>query len=68
MYKGVWWMPRLSEAKKDAIGCEKLWVLAEYELIHRYPNGATPPYRRYRKVCERAELKHLSRHRRRKQK
>ena len=22
--KGVWWMPRLSEAKKDVISCEKL--------------------------------------------
>ena len=21
--KGVWWMPRLSEAKKDVISCEK---------------------------------------------
>jgi len=26
--KGVWWMPRLSEAKKDVISCEKLWGLA----------------------------------------
>ena len=23
--KGVWGMPRLSEAMKDAISCEKLW-------------------------------------------
>ena len=22
--KGVWWMPRLSEAMKDVISCEKL--------------------------------------------
>ena len=24
--KGVWWMPRLSEAMKDVISCDKLWV------------------------------------------
>ena len=24
--KGVWGMPRLSEAKKDVISCDKLWV------------------------------------------
>ena len=24
--KGVWWMPRLSEAMKDVISCEKLRV------------------------------------------
>ena len=24
--KGVWWMPRLSEAKKDVISCDKLRV------------------------------------------
>ena len=23
--KGIRWMPRLSEAKKDVISCEKLW-------------------------------------------
>ena len=26
--KGVWGMPRLSEAKKDVISCEKLWGVA----------------------------------------
>ena len=26
--KGAWWMPRLSEAKKDVISCEKLRGLA----------------------------------------
>ena len=26
--KGVWGMPRLSEAKKDVISCDKLGVLA----------------------------------------
>ena len=26
--KGIWWMPWLQEAKKDVIGCEKLWLAA----------------------------------------
>ena len=26
--KGAWWMPRLSEAKKDVISCDKLGVVA----------------------------------------
>ena len=26
--KSVWGMPRLSEAKKDVISCEKLWGAA----------------------------------------
>ena len=34
-------MPRLSEAKKDVISCDKLWVVANKHLIHRFPNGAT---------------------------
>jgi hypothetical protein len=34
-------MPRLSEAKKDVISCEKLRGLAHTILIRRYPNGAT---------------------------
>ena len=24
--KGVWWMPRLTEAMKDVISCDKPWV------------------------------------------
>ena len=28
LVKGVWGMPRLSEAKKDVISCDKLRVLA----------------------------------------
>ncbi len=28
LIKGVWWMPRLLEAKKDVISCEKLRGLA----------------------------------------
>jgi hypothetical protein len=34
-------MPRLSEAKKDVISCEKLWGSANRNYIHRCPNGAT---------------------------
>jgi len=26
--KGAWWMPRLSEAMKDVVSCEKLWGAA----------------------------------------
>ena len=34
-------MPRLSEAMKDVISCEKLRGLAHTNMIRRYPNGAT---------------------------
>jgi hypothetical protein len=27
--KGVWGMPRLSEAKKDVLSCEKPWGVAQ---------------------------------------
>jgi hypothetical protein len=39
--KGVWGMPRLSEAKKDVISCEKLRGSANRSYIRRCPNGAT---------------------------
>ena len=39
--KGVWRMPRLSEAKKDVISCDKLRGLAHMSHIRRFPNGAT---------------------------
>ena len=39
--KGVWGMPRLSEAKKDVISCEKPRGIGTYEMIRGYPNGAT---------------------------
>ena len=63
-------MPRLSEAKKDVISCEKLRGLAHTNYIRRYPNGATHYVEDivHRKVGKPAELKHLSRRRRRKQK
>ena len=34
-------MPRLLEAKKDVISCEKLGRGANNRLNPRYPNGAT---------------------------
>ena len=39
--KGVWGMPRLSEAKKDVISCDKLRGGANSRYIRRFPNGAT---------------------------
>ena len=34
-------MPRLSEAKKDVISCDKLRGGANSQYIRRFPNGAT---------------------------
>ena len=34
-------MPRLSEAKKDVISCDKLGRGANNHNIPRFPNGAT---------------------------
>ena len=64
-------MPRLSEAKKDVVSCEKLWGGANDRYIHRCPNGETY-YAEGVMISsntngERGELKHLSTHRRRKQ-
>ncbi len=39
--KGVWGMPRLSEAMKDVISCDKLGGLANMNYIPRFPNGET---------------------------
>ena len=39
--KGTRWMPRLLEAKKDVVSCEKLRGEAKHSLIRKYPNGAT---------------------------
>ena len=39
--KGVWWMPRVWEAKKDVVSCEKLRGAAHERYIRRYPNGTT---------------------------
>ena len=35
-------MPRVSEAMKDAISCDKLGGGAHTRYIPRFPNGATP--------------------------
>ena len=35
-------MPRVSEAMKDAISCDKLGGEAHTHYIPRFPNGATP--------------------------
>ena len=40
-YKGAWGMPRLSEATKDVVSCEKLRGTAHECYIRRYPNGTT---------------------------
>ncbi len=63
-------MPRLSEAKKDVISCDKLGVGANNRFIPRFPNGATRCVEGASPFIwsERGELKHLSTHRRRKQK
>jgi len=40
--KGVWWMPRLQEATKDAGGCDKLRGAVNQAVIRRSLNGETP--------------------------
>ncbi len=40
--KGARGMPRLSEATKDVISCDKLGGGAHTRYIPRFPNGATP--------------------------
>ena len=64
-------MPRLSEAKKDVISCEKLRGGANSHYIRRCPNGATHHVEDVVFRCESegkpGELKHLSTRRRRKQ-
>ena len=39
--KGAWWMPRLLEAMKDVLSCDKLRGGANNPLIRRFPNGET---------------------------
>ena len=64
--KGTRGMPRLSEAKKDVISCDKHRGLANATRSDDFRMGQP----NILKVCciirERAELKHLSRRRRRK--
>ena len=40
--KGVWWMPRLTEAMKDVISCDKLRVGANKPLIRRISEWGQP--------------------------
>ncbi len=67
--KGVWRMPRLLEAKKDVISCEKLRGVAHTHYIRRCPNGATRLFEEQSPSnrSKPAELKHLSKQRKRKQ-
>ncbi len=59
-------MPWLSETMKDASSCDKLRGGAENHYIRRFPNGETcPVYRTQMRIP--AELKHLSKRRKRKQ-
>ena len=39
--KGVWWMPRVYEAMKDVVSCDKLRRVAHKRYIRRFPNGTT---------------------------
>src|SRR3954464_10755217 len=39
--KGVWWMPRVYEAKKDVVSCDKLRGAAHERYIRGFPNGTT---------------------------
>ena len=67
--KGVWRMPRLSQAKKDVISCEKLWVDANNPRSADFrmgqPNRLKTCYP-YNYGGKRRELKHLSSGRKRK--
>ena len=61
-------MPRLLEAKKDVISCEKPGLGANDQLTPGCPNGATQYVEGVlsRKGGKRGELKHLSTRRKRK--
>jgi hypothetical protein len=39
--KGTRWMPRVWEAKKDVVSCDKLRGAAHERYIRRFPNGTT---------------------------
>ena len=64
-------MPRLLQAMKGVISCDKLRGGANDRYIHRCPNGETCHTEGMTISSntndERGELKHLSTHRRRKQ-
>ena len=62
-------MPWLSEAMKDVVSCDKLRLGANNCITRRFPNGATQLVEDQlsRNGGEPAELKHLSKQRKRKQ-
>ena len=39
--KGVWWMPRVYEAMKDVVSCDKPGGTAHKYYIPGFPNGTT---------------------------
>ena len=67
--KSIRGMPRLSEAMKDVVSCEKLRGSAHSDTIRRCPNGATPLVgdQGPGNGGKPGELKHLSNRRKRKQ-
>jgi hypothetical protein len=61
-------MPRVYEAMKDVVSCDKLRGAAHERYIRRFPNGTTC-YTEGISSCkgsQRGELKHLSTRRKRK--
>ena len=61
-------MPRVYEAKKDVVSCDKLRGAAHERYIRRFPNGTTccTEGAELRNESQRGELKHLSTRRKRK--
>ena len=61
-------MPRVYEAKKDVVSCDKLRGAAHERYIRRFPNGTTccTEGASPRNRSQRGELKHLSTRRKRK--
>ena len=66
--KGVWWMPRVYEAMKDVVSCDKPGGTAHEYYIPGFPNGTTCYTEGIssRKRSQPGELKHLSTRRKRK--
>ena len=72
--KSIRWMPWHREPMKDATTCDKLRLVGNKRLTRRFPNGETPMVKNHGSVHESivyrgepAELKHLSRRRKRNQ-
>ena len=68
--KGVWWMPRVYEAMKDVVSCDKPGGTAHKYYIPGFPNGTTcyteGVSSRRKSGSQPGELKHLSTRRKRK--